>query len=92
MFATSFGIRNLVLSVISFNQVLHDASRLEQVDGRAIGKLVGQGRNTTIRVYGKKPVFLLCVLADVDLLDLVGKTATVSDVSRDTYYSKVCLP
>jgi hypothetical protein len=64
--------------IIALNQVLHDASRLKQVDGLAISELVGQRRDTTIRVDGEEPVFLLCVLADVNLLNLVRETAIVN--------------
>lgn len=71
-----------MLSIVALNQVLHDASRFKQVDGLAVGELVGQGRNTSIRVDSKKPVFLLSVLADIDLLGLVGKTKTLSDTPK----------
>lgn len=76
--AGALGIRDLVLGIVALNEVLHDASRLEQVDGLTISELVGQCRNTTIRVDGQEPILLLRVLADVDLLDLVGKTAIVN--------------
>ena len=64
--------------IIALNQVLHNASRLEQVDGLAISELVGQRRDTAIRIDGEEPVFLLCVLADLDLLNLVRQTAMVN--------------
>lgn len=64
--------------IIALNQVLHDASRLEQVNGLAISELVGQRRDTTIWVDGEEPVFLLCVLADVNLLNLVRNTGIVN--------------
>lgn len=80
--ARSLRVRDLVLGVVALNKVLHDAARFEQVDGFAIGKLVGQSRNAAIGVDGKEPVFLLSVLADIDLLNLVGKTTTFSKAVR----------
>jgi hypothetical protein len=77
--AATLGVRDLVLGIIALNQVLHDASRLEQIDCLAIGKFVGKGRNSAIGVDGKKPVLLLCVLTNVNLLDLVGKTNSISE-------------
>jgi hypothetical protein len=67
-----------VLGIVALDQVLHDASRLEQVDGLAISELVGQGGYAAIGVDGKEPILLLGVLANVDLFGLVRETITVS--------------
>lgn len=84
----TFGIRDLVLRIVALNQVLHDASRLEQVDGLSVSELVSQCRDAAIGIDRKEPVFLLRVLADIDLLDFVGKTAIVSDDALQRHHSK----
>ncbi len=75
---TTLGVRDLVLGIVAFNQILHDTARLKQIDGLAIGELVCQGWNAAIGVDGEKPILLLCVLADVDLLDLIREAGLVS--------------
>ena len=85
--ASPLGVRDLVLGVVTLNEILHDASRLEQVDGLAIGELVGQGRNAAIGVDGEEPVLLLRVLGNIDLLNLVGKTTALSKMLRRTLMS-----
>lgn len=91
--ATSFGVRDFVLGVVSLHEVLHDASRLEQVDGLTIGEFIGQGRDAAIRVDGKEPVLLLCVLADIDLLNLVGNTTILSKMlSKMTLFTLTQAP
>ena len=82
--ASPLGVRDFVLCVVTLNEILHDAARLEQVDGLAIGELVGQSRNAAVGVDGKEPVLLLSVLADIDLLNLVGKTTILSEMLRRT--------
>jgi hypothetical protein len=63
-----------VIRIVSLNQVLHDASRLEEIDRLAIGKGVGQGGDPAIRVDGAEPGLLLGVFADIDFVDFVGQT------------------
>jgi hypothetical protein len=63
---------DLVLRVIALDQILHDTSRLEEVDRLAIGKGVGQGGDPAVRIDGTEPGLLLRVFADVDFVDFVG--------------------
>lgn len=67
---------NLVLRVVSLNKVLHDASRLEKINGFAIREGISQCRDASVRVDCPEPWLLLGVFADVDLLCLVGYTGT----------------
>jgi hypothetical protein len=66
---------DLVLRVIAINQVLHDASRLEEIDRVAIGEGVGQGGNAAIGINRTEPGLFLGVFADVDFVDFVGETS-----------------
>lgn len=77
-FSRAFGIANLIIGVVAFNEVLHDASRLEQVDSLTISELVCQRRNATIWVDCQEPVFLLRILADVNFLNFIGQTVVVN--------------
>jgi hypothetical protein len=78
----AFGETDLVFWVIAIYEILHDASRLEEVDGFAIGKGVGYGRDATIGVNGAEPWLFLRVFADVDLVGFIGDTARCQDVYR----------
>jgi hypothetical protein len=69
------GKADLVFRVIPIYQVLHNASRLEEINGLAISESVGQGGNSTIGVDGAEPRLLLCVFADVDFVNFVGKAS-----------------
>ena len=69
--------RELVLGVVSLNQVGHDTTRLEEVDLLSIGKGVGQCWNATIGVNGEKWCLFLLVLAELDLVCLVLETLYV---------------
>lgn len=79
--AATLGVRDLVISIVTLDQVLHNASGFEQVDRLAIRKLVGEGWNTAIGVDSEEPILLLCILADVDLLNFVGKSVIVSVIA-----------
>jgi hypothetical protein len=63
---------DLVLRIIALDQILHDTSRLEEIDRLAIGKGVGQGGDPAIGIDGTEPGLLLRVFADVDFVDFVG--------------------
>jgi hypothetical protein len=66
------GEADLVLGVITVNQVLHYAPGLEEVDGLAIREGIGKCWDAAIGVDGAEPWLFLGVLADVDLVGLVG--------------------
>lgn len=70
--ASSLGITDLVLSIVAFDEVLHDRSRLEEIDGFSIGESVSERWNASIGIDGREPWLLLCVLGDIDLLNLIG--------------------
>lgn len=59
-------VRDLLILVVAFDQVLHDGSRLEQGDGRAVLELVGQSGNAAVGVDFKEPGLFLDVFGDVD--------------------------
>jgi hypothetical protein len=63
-----------MLGIISVYKILHDASRFEEVDSLPVRKRISESGNAAIGVYSTEPRFLLCVLADVDLVDFVGET------------------
>jgi hypothetical protein len=67
---------NLVFGIIAFHQVLHDASRLEEIDWFAVGEGVSQCWNAPIGVDSAEPRFFLGIFADLDLLGLVWNTVT----------------
>lgn len=73
-FTRSLGETDLVLRVVAFNQILHNTSRFEEVDGLAIGEGISQGRNATIGIDGAEPWLFLGVFADVDFVDFVRET------------------
>lgn len=77
----ALGIANLVLGIIPLDQVLHDASRLEEVDRLSVGEFISQGRNASIGVNLEEPRLLLCVFAYVDFVGIV----------RDAAIGLVCL-
>jgi hypothetical protein len=64
-----------VLRVVVLDQVLQDATRLEDINLLAIGESISYGRNTPIWVDLKEPWIFLLVLAELDLLDFVGEAA-----------------
>jgi hypothetical protein len=74
-----------VFGVIAVDQVLHYAPRLEEIDGLAVREGIGQCWDAAIGVDGAEPWLFLGVLADVDLVGLVGDAV-------GCYYSrKYCL-
>ena len=64
-----------MLVVVVVGKILQDASRLEDVNGLAIIKCIGYGRNTAIGVDFKEPWLLLLILAEFELLDFVWEAA-----------------
>lgn len=74
----TLGEADPVLGIIAVYQVLHDASRLEEIDCLAIRERVSQGGYTAIRIDGTKPRFFLGVFANLDLVDLVGNAVDSS--------------
>ena len=48
--ASSFGKADLVVRIISINEVLHDTARLEEIDGLAVGKVISQCWDAAIGV------------------------------------------
>lgn len=64
-----------MLWVVVLDQVLQDATRLEDINLLAIGESIGYGRNTAIGVDLEEPWFFLLVLAELDLLNFVGEAA-----------------
>jgi len=77
-FSGAFGEADLVLGIITVYQVLHDTARLEEIDGLAIRKCVGQRWNAAIRIDGTKPRLFLGVFANFDLVNLVRNTVGLS--------------
>lgn len=82
VFPGAFGETDLVFWIIAIYEILHDASRLEEVDGFAISKGVGYGRDATIGVNGAEPWLLLRVFADVDLVGFIRDTARRQDMYK----------
>ena len=85
--ASSLRIADLVLSIVAFDEVLHDRPRLEEIDGFPIGESVSERWNAPIGIDGCEPWFLLCVLGDIDLLNLIGQTAFRSAYTQGTSFS-----
>lgn len=52
----ALGVADLVFRIIALNKILHDASRLEEPYGLAIGKSVGKRGNAAIRVDSEELV------------------------------------
>lgn len=67
-----------MVGVIARNKILHNGAGLEQANALAITESVGQGGDAAIGVDGKEPRLFLGVLADFDLLDLVGQAYRAS--------------
>jgi hypothetical protein len=71
----SFRIANLVVFVVPGDEVLHDRSRLEEINLLSIRESVCKSWDASIGIDLKKPILLLRVLGYFDLLNFVGKTA-----------------
>lgn len=84
----AFGETDLVLCIVALDEVLHDATALEEVDRFAISEGICQSWNPAIRVDGSKPGLLLGVLADVDFLDFVGETGMMLESALVSSYVK----
>lgn len=81
-----------MLGIISIDEVLLNATTFEQIDLLPIRECVGQSRNSSIRVYLKKPGFLLGVFGDINLVYLVGETKFLqSDGDLDSIRSLGCV-
>lgn len=52
------GIRDLVISIIAVDEVLHDGAALEQADRAAISEGIRQGRDTPVGVDIQEPLLL----------------------------------
>ena len=72
-----------MLRVVPLHKILHDGTRLEQVDRFAVRKRVRQSGNTAVGVDGEKPWLLLGILRDVDLFNLVGEAACCRQKTND---------
>ena len=79
---------DLEVLVISGYDVLHHAARLEEADLLAVIEGVCHGRNATVGVDLEEPWFLLCVLRDVDPVNIVweailGQLLTIAEGNRE---------
>ena len=71
MLSGSWRIADLMICVISLDQVLHDGTGLEEMNGFAICEGIRQCRYATIRIDLEKPWLLLLLLGEVNLFCLV---------------------
>ena len=72
--ARAFRVRYLVLRVVLFDEILHDAARLEKTDSLAIREGVGKCRDPAIGVNGEEPGLFLGVFRDVNGVGFVRET------------------
>jgi hypothetical protein len=84
----AFGEADFVLCVVALNEVLHDATALEEIDSLAISEGVGQSWDSSIGVDGSEPGLFLGVFADVDFVDFVGETGKMLEFALVSLYVK----
>lgn len=65
-FPGSLGVGNLVLRVVSINEILQDTSGLEDSDLLAVSKGICDGWYAAVWVYLEEPRLLLGVLSEFD--------------------------
>lgn len=78
LFSGALRIRDFVVLIVLFSEILEDAARFEKAYLLAIGERICNSWNTSIRVNFEEPRLFLDVLADVNVLDFVGLAELVS--------------
>jgi hypothetical protein len=73
----SFRIADLVVFVVPGNQILHDRSRLEEVDRLSVRECVCESWDAPVGVDLQEPILLLGVLRKFDLLNFIGEAVRV---------------
>ena len=78
------GIRQLVVCIVSVDQILHNAPTLEDSNLLAVGKSVGQCWDAAIWIDLEEPRLLLSVLGYLNLGGVVRQTGQLASVSHGT--------
>lgn len=79
-----------MVDIVPVDQVLHDSTGLEELDGCTIGHGIGQGRYASVGVDFHEPFTFVVHVGKTDMLDIVRHTKLFKDGGDFVAIRRLC--